>query len=320
MRACLPGFYLVLLVASSGTSCAQSLPAVYLNVRNQETVPDSATHYRLIDQKDKAGIYAMREYSLTGTLLLQGTLSSIDPPVRSGVFTWFHPTGTKASQVQYHNDVANGLYLAWYEEGGVRQRGEYLNGRRTGRWVSVHRNGHKRSVGHYVLGQAHGEWRYYFNTGQLSAIERLNRGRSLGLLLYQADGTLSAPGGQRRQAPEFPGGEAALLSYLARNTVYPKTVRQRNITGSVYVTYTIGEDGRVGQVQVMRSLSPEADNEARRVVASLPTFRPGYEYNVPTAMTYTLPIHFAPAVTLRGLRPAPVPPTEARLGYPNAGL
>ncbi|WP_324676080.1 TonB family protein [Hymenobacter sp. GOD-10R] len=311
----------MLLGVTPRASYAQSLPAVYLNARNQATVPDSATHYRVVDQKEEAGGHVMREYSLAGTLLLQGTLSAIDPAVRNGLFTWFHPNGAKASQVHYHDDVANGLYLAWYEDGRVSQRGEYANGRRTGRWLSVHRNGQKRSEGHYLVGRQHGEWHYYFNTGQLSAVERLNQGRSLNLALYQADGSPSLAAGQRRRAPEFPGGEAALLSYLARNTVYPKTDRQRNITGSVYVTYTVGEDGQVGQVHVVRGLSPEADSEARRVVASLPAFRPGSEYNVPTAMTYTLPIHFAPSFTLlHGIRPAQEPPTEARAGYPDDGL
>jgi len=318
MRVHLPALFLVLLGALPCASHAQSLPAVYLNAREQETVPDSATHYRVVDQKEEAGSYAMREYSLAGTLLLQGSLSAIDPPVRNGVFTWFHPSGAKASQVHYRDDKANGLYLAWYEDGQVSQRGEYTSGRRSGRWLSVHRNGQKRSEGHYLLGRPQGEWRYFFNTGQLSAVERLNQGRSVSLALYQADGTPSSAGGVRRQAPEFPGGEAALLSYLARNTVYPKTARQRNITGSVYIAYTVGEDGQVSQVHVARGLSPEVDNEARRVVASLPAFRPGREYNVPTAMTYTLPIHFAPTFNLlRGLRPSQERPTEARVGYPD---
>ncbi|HEX8348675.1 MAG TPA: TonB family protein [Hymenobacter sp.] len=318
MKVCFLLLYWVLLAVAPHSGYAQSLPAVYLNDRNQETIPDSATHYRVVDQESGVGGFAMREYSLAGTLLLHGTLSAIDPPIRDGIFTWYHPSGTKASQVHYRDDEADGIYVAWYEDGRVSQRGEYTDGQRTGRWLSVHRNGQKRSVGHYQLGQLHGEWRYYLNTGQLSAVERLNHGRSQSLIVYQADGTLSPAGGVRRQAPEFPGGEAALLSYLVRNTVYPKTARRRNITGSVFVTYTVGEDGRVGQVRIVRGLSPEVDNEAQRVVASLPAFRPGYEYNVPTAMTYTLPIHFAPTFTLlRGLRPQQGPPIEARAGFPD---
>ena len=317
MKVCLLLLSFAFFVVKPCCSYAQSMPAVYLNDRDQETIPDSATHYRVVDQGSGVGGYAMREYSLAGTLLLRGTLSAIDPPIRDGVFTWYHPNGAKASQVHYRDDEADGVYVAWYEDGRVSQRGEYTDGQRTGRWLTVHRNGQKRSEGHYQLGRLHGEWRYYLNTGQLSAVERLKQGRSLNLTLYQADGTPS-PGGERRKVPEFPGGQAALLNYVARNTVYPKTARRRNITGSVYVTYTVSEDGRVGQVRVVRGLSPEVDNEARRVVASLPVFRPGYEYNVPTAMTFTLPIHFSPTFTLlHGLRPQQGPPIEARVGYPD---
>ncbi len=73
----------------------QSLPAVYLNARDEETIPDSATHYRVVDLLSDTE-FGVREYSLVGMLLLRGTLSAIEPPVRNGVFTWLYPTGAKA--------------------------------------------------------------------------------------------------------------------------------------------------------------------------------------------------------------------------------
>ncbi|MBC6990661.1 energy transducer TonB [Hymenobacter sp. BT491] len=300
-------------------AAAQNMPAVYLNDRDEATVPDSATHYRLIERKNEsAGTYAIQEYSLAGQLLLRGTFSTIEPPVRSGQFTWYYANGARASQVHYRDDEADGVYVAWYEDGKVSNRGEYDNGQRVGRWVSVHRNGQKRSEGHYVAGRPHGEWRYYYNTGQLSAIEQLDKGRSMGTVFYNADGTHAAATVERRQVPQFPGGEAGLLQYLARNAVYPKAARRKNITGKVYVSYTVGEDGRVSHVQVVRGLAPDVDNEARRVVANMPAFLPGREYNVPTAMTFTLPIYFAPNFTIfGGTRPRQVPPTEALAGIPE---
>ncbi|MCC2546890.1 TonB family protein [Hymenobacter sp. BT175] len=311
--------YLVaLLVFGAATAgLAQSLPAVYLNAHEEETVPDSATHYRIVDRRSGSD-YPVREYNLSGTLRLRGTLSNIDPPIRNGLFTWYHPNGSKASQVHYRDDEAHGVYVAWYEDGHISSRGEYEDGQRTGRWVSVHRNGQKRSTGAYVAGRQHGEWRYYFDNGQLSAVEQFNHGHSLAVAFYKSDGSVLARPLARRQAPEFPGGEAALLQHLARATVYPKSARRKNISGKVYVTYTVGEDGRVGQVRVVRGLAPEVDNEARRIVANLPAFRPGREYNVPTAMTFTLPIIFGPSFSLFGeARPLHTRPIEARAGYPD---
>lgn len=305
------------LLAQAGKS--QSLPAVYLNDQDQPTVPDSATHYRLVDRKNELlGTYAMREYALSGTLLLKGTLSSIDPPVRNGLLTWYHPDGSKAAQVHYRDDEADGLYLGWYEDGRVHQRGDYSNGQRVGRWISVHRNGQKRSEGRYNAGRAVGEWHYYFDTGELSAIEMPDRqGKPLALAFFNKDGSPYMGRVQTRELPRFPGGNTALLSFVARNTNYPRNIRRKGITGSVYVSYTVGEDGRVSQVRVVQGLAPEADQEARRVVASIPAFEPGREYNLPTSMTFTIPIYFAPSFSLAsGLKPPQIPPSEARAAVP----
>lgn len=298
----------------------QSLPAVYLNNRDEATIPDSATHYRIVDRKNELlGTYAMREYALSGTLLLKGTLSSIEPPVRNGLLTWYHPDGSKAAQVHYRNDEADGLYLGWYEDGRVNLRGDYSDGQRVGRWISVHRNGQKRSEGRYNNGRAVGEWRYYYDSGELSAIEMPDRqGKPLALAFFNKDGSPYMGRVRTREMPRFPGGEGALLSYVARTTNYPRNIRRKGITGNVYVSYTVGEDGRVGQVRVVQGLAPEADLEARRVVANLPPFEPGREYNLPTAMTFTIPIYFAPNFSLAsGLRPPQVPPSEARAAAPD---
>lgn len=318
MKAYLLLFYGLLLTLPAATF-AQSMPAVYLNERDEESIPDSATHYRLIDRKNELlGTYAMREYSLTGALLLRGTLASIEPVVRSGLLTWYHPNGNKAAQVHYRADEADGVYVAWYEDGQVSQRGEYTQGQRVGSWISVHRNGQKRSKGNYAAGQPTGEWRYYYDTGQLSAIELLSRERGPALAFFNEDASPYVGKLHKRQLPEFPGGETAMLSFVARNTQYPKNTRRKGITGSVFVRYTVNEAGRVELVEVVRGLAPEADQEARRVVASLPAFQPGREYNVPTAMTFTVPIQFSPTFSLlSGVRPPQEPPTEARAATPD---
>ncbi|MBT2558044.1 TonB family protein [Hymenobacter sp. ISL-91] len=315
--------YVFLLVAAGAVrlSHGQSLPAVYLDSQGRPTVPDSATHYRVVERRNELlGTHVMREFSLLGELLLKGTLSSIDPPVRNGLLTWYHPGGSRAAQVQYRDDEANGLYVGWYEDGRVSQRGDYVQGQRVGRWLSVHRNGQKRSEGHYNTGRPVGEWRYYYDTGELSAIEMPDRqGRPLALAFFNKDGSPYMQPVQVRKLPRFLGGEAALLSFVAQNTTYPREVRRKGIVGNVLVSYTVGEDGHVGQVRITQGLAAEADREALRVVAALPRFEPGREYNLPTAMTFTIPIYFGPGFSLAsGLKPPQTPPSEARAAAPEA--
>ena len=191
-----------------------------------------------------------------------------------------------------------------------------MAGQRSGRWLSVHRNGQKRSEGHYHANAPYGEWRYYYDTGQLATVESEYRGQASVLVSYKEDGSRNAEAVSPRQPPVFPGGETALMSYLVRNTVYPREARRKGITGKVYVRYTVDEAGRVGQVYVVRGLAPDIDTEARRVVSSLPRFIPGREYNVPTAFTYTVPIYFAPNFSLfGGPKPPQAPPIEARANW-----
>ncbi|MCR5888792.1 hypothetical protein LRS06_13640 [Hymenobacter sp. J193] len=198
----------------SGGAISQSMPAIYLNEQGEEVVPDSATHYRIIDRKTDAG-YTIREHTINGTLLLRGTFASIDPVWRTGLFTWYHPNGTKASQVHFEDDEPAGVYVAWYENGKVRERGQFEEGQRTGRWVTVHRNGQKRSEGRYLYGRPVGEWRYYYDNGQLSAIELLNRAKGPALAFFNLDGSPFVGKLQRRQMPEFPGGSRLCWISLA---------------------------------------------------------------------------------------------------------
>jgi TonB family protein len=306
---------LVVLLLASGVqlAAAQSLPAVYLNEREEETVPDSATHYRIAERNLEAGLAPVREYAMNGTLLLRGFLTPQEPQVRNGLYTWYYPSGAKSCEVPFQNGQREGVAVSWYDNGQVRERGEYHHGQRTGRWLTVHSNGQKRSEGHYEAGIPTGEWRYYYNNGQLAAVEQENSGKLPALTFYNQDGTQVQGTSQRRLQPVFPGGEASLIEYLAQHTEYPKDARRKGITGKVYVSYTVEEDGRIGQVHIVRGLSPDIDIEALRVVKSLPKFQPGREYNVPTAFTYTVPITFAPNFNLfGGHKPVLMPPVEAR--------
>ncbi|MCL2072344.1 MAG: energy transducer TonB [Marinilabiliaceae bacterium] len=94
------------------------------------------------------------------------------------------------------------------------------------------------------------------------------------------------------ESPEFPGGEAALLRYLAQNTKYPPIAQENNITGRVMVQFVVEPTGDVSNVKVMRPVDPSLDREAIRVVQSLPRFKPGKQRNRPVRVYYTVPINF----------------------------
>lgn len=91
---------------------------------------------------------------------------------------------------------------------------------------------------------------------------------------------------------QFPGGEIKLMEYLAKNIIYPKEAMEQNVEGRVVTQFTIGKTGKVGDIKVVRSVSPELDREAIRVVSTLPDFIPAKLDGNPVASWYTLPISF----------------------------
>lgn len=94
------------------------------------------------------------------------------------------------------------------------------------------------------------------------------------------------------QMPQFPGGDAALLKYISSHMQYPAMAAEQGIEGRVTLQFVVTKNGSVGEVKVVRPLSPECDNEAKRVVRSLPKFTPGRQNGQAVNVWYTLPVTF----------------------------
>ena len=92
--------------------------------------------------------------------------------------------------------------------------------------------------------------------------------------------------------PQFPGGQQALMKYLAENIKYPAIARDAGIQGTVFVTFVVDENGNVGEVEVLRGIGGGADEEAKRVVRSMPKWKPGKQRGKPVKVQYNLPVRF----------------------------
>ena len=92
--------------------------------------------------------------------------------------------------------------------------------------------------------------------------------------------------------PQFPGGDAALLKYIASNVEYPPIAKENGITGVVYVSYIVDKDGSIKDVKVVRGADPFLDKEATRVVKTLKGYKPGKQRGKPVPVQFTIPIRF----------------------------
>ena len=94
------------------------------------------------------------------------------------------------------------------------------------------------------------------------------------------------------EMPQFPGGMKALMNYISANVKYPESAKQAKIEGRVTTQFVVGEDGVIRDVKVLRSVSPDLDAEAIRVMSSMPKWNPGKQDGKPVPVRYTVPVVF----------------------------
>lgn len=111
-------------------------------------------------------------------------------------------------------------------------------------------------------------------------------------VITQAPEVKEEPYTMVEQMPQFPGGQAELLKYIAKNLRYPAIAQENGIQGRVILRFVVSAEGNVEDVQVLRSLDPYCDKEAVRVVQSLPKWIPGRQNGRNVPVYYTCPIVF----------------------------
>lgn len=94
------------------------------------------------------------------------------------------------------------------------------------------------------------------------------------------------------QMPSFPGGNGALLEYLATHVKYPVVAQENGVQGRVIVSFVVEKDGSITDVRVVRSVDPSLDREAARVVSSMPRWTPGKQNGSAVRVKYNVPVMF----------------------------
>ena len=92
--------------------------------------------------------------------------------------------------------------------------------------------------------------------------------------------------------PEFPGGTQALFKFISENLEYPQHAIDGQIEGRVVVQFVVDKTGKVGNIQVVRSIDKLLDQAAIDVVRALPAWKPGMQNGQPVNVRYTLPVSF----------------------------
>lgn len=94
------------------------------------------------------------------------------------------------------------------------------------------------------------------------------------------------------EMPVFPGGDHELIRYIADNLDYPKDAMESGIEGRVFVKIIVEPNGSISNAKIIRGLGYGCDEEAVRVVESMPNWKPGRKNGETVRVNMAIPVNF----------------------------
>lgn len=94
--------------------------------------------------------------------------------------------------------------------------------------------------------------------------------------------------------PEFVGGKAKLGKFIKANLKYPDEARKAGVSGKVFLNFTVTADGSITDIHIMRGLGHGCEEEAIRLVKSMPKWKPGMQSGKKVPVQYSMFVSFTP--------------------------
>ena len=94
------------------------------------------------------------------------------------------------------------------------------------------------------------------------------------------------------ESPSFIGGDAAMSQFLIKNLQYPAEALEKNIQGTVYISFIVEPDGAISNISIKRDIGYGCGAEAMRVVKSMPKWKPGKQKGKTVRTQLMLPVSF----------------------------
>ena len=266
--------------------------------------------YQSKKQEVKHGLY--QRFGRNGKLDLTGQYEEGE---RIGEWEYFHANGETSAKGSYKNGVREGVWQSWDEKGKLDeekfyvagnlegeykewknkkliQSGQYKADEMNGEWTRYWENGKVDEKGTYENGNKVGEWNYYFKSGQLAAQELYVEGEIPTTLWWNEDGTTKAFDASICADPQFPGGQDAMIRFIQKNLVYPPVSIDSDERGKVFIKFTVEVNGNINDVDIVRSVTEDLDDETIRIIKAMPKWTPGTDHNRVKPTLFVLPISF----------------------------
>lgn len=94
------------------------------------------------------------------------------------------------------------------------------------------------------------------------------------------------------ELPEFPGGKDAMVAWITNHLKYPGEAVKAKIEGKVIVSFMVSSTGKVKDVTVSKPVNPALDQEAKRIINSMPDWKPAMQSGKPVDVLFQVPVEF----------------------------
>jgi TonB family protein len=171
------------------------------------------------------------------------------------------------------NSKLNGIYKKYTEDGNLWVEGQTRND--------------------YMVGI----WKKYTDNGNLD--RELDLSENDSLKVFSGKFTISSNPCNLpiyEEPPVFPAKKdqslSELMNFLRGTIKYPEVAQEKGISGRVYISFTVQDDGDLSDIEIVRSVDESLDKEAYRVIRSMPYWRPGIQGSWPTKVKMSIPVNF----------------------------
>ncbi len=241
-----------------------------------------------------------KSYTANGAIYAEATY--VDDKL-NGISKSYYSSGELKEVATYLNDTIIGISKYYYKDGKLEAELPHAHGKMDGTYKTYYENGNLSAECNYVDGKLNGTTLVYWDNKLLKRRDVYENGKLTEGKCYDITGKeepyydyyVEGPSDDDftivQQMPQFKGD---INSYLSKNIKYPKKEQKNNITGTVYINFIIEKDGSISSVRVLRGVpsGPDLDDEALRVISSMPRWTPGLQDGFAVRVSYNVPIRF----------------------------
>jgi antitoxin component YwqK of YwqJK toxin-antitoxin module len=282
---------------------------IYLDSLWKETTKEDHIYYRIIkDYNLEKEEYTFEDYFKSGKIQMRGKSESKDYLTKKGEFNFYFENGTLKKTIFYENGRPKGPYLEWYDNGQKCMEAEYItDDKNLTSDLKIQNYWNKKNIQKVIDGNGELEEK----SAQENASGKIKNGLKDGVwtgenknfnITYTEtylDGKLKNGVSIDSLKMEHPYTELFLqprpmkglqhfYKYIGKKFNIPKN--SSNINGKIILGFTIDKDGSIADLKIIKSINPDLDEEAKRLVSEYPDWSCGVFRGVKIKTSYAIPI------------------------------